>query len=46
VITKERIEDYLLFLKKSKAPNSCGQALTGLRFFYTHVGKPAGKKIN
>ena len=38
-ITKERIEDYLLFLKKSKAPNSCGQALTGLRFFYTHVAQ-------
>jgi integrase/recombinase XerD len=40
-ITKERIEDYLLFLKKSKAPNSCGQALTGLRFFYTHVAQQA-----
>jgi hypothetical protein len=37
VITKEMIEDYLLLLKKSRASNSCGLVLTGLRFFYTHV---------
>ena len=36
-ITKEMIEDYLLLLKKSRASNSCGLVLTGLRFFYTHV---------
>jgi len=34
-ITKEMIEDYLLLLKKSRASNSCGLVLTGLRFFYT-----------
>jgi integrase len=36
-ITKEMIEDYLLLLKKSRASNSCGLVLTGLRFFYAHV---------
>ena len=36
-ITKEMIENYLLLLKKSRASNSCGLVLTGLRFFYTHV---------
>jgi site-specific recombinase XerD len=33
------IEDYLLALKKTRAPNSCGQVLTGLRFFYAHVAE-------
>jgi hypothetical protein len=35
-ITKEKIEDYLLYLKhdKGNAPNSCYSVLTGLRFFY------------
>ena len=38
-ITKEMIEDYLLYLKKDKghAPNSCGTVLSGLRFFYNNV---------
>lgn len=38
-ISKEMIEDYLLFLKNDKgnAPNSCGLVLTGLRFFYNNV---------
>jgi site-specific recombinase XerD len=33
------IEDYLLYLKNEKgnAPGTCGLALTGLRFFYTHT---------
>jgi site-specific recombinase XerD len=38
-ISKEMIEDYLLALKQTKAPNSCGLVLTGLRFFYTHVAE-------
>ena len=44
-ITKEMIEDYLLYLKNDKgnAPNSCASALSGLRFFYNHV---AEQKIN
>ena len=43
-LTKEKIEDYLLYLKQDKgiAPNSCYSVLTGLRFFYKHVSK---KKI-
>ena len=38
-LTKEKIEDYLLYLKKDKgdAPNSCASNLSGLRFFYKHV---------
>jgi len=38
-ISKEMIEDYLLYLKNDKgnAPNSCGLVLTGLRFFYHNV---------
>ena len=38
-ITKEMIEDYLLYLKNDRgnAPNSCASTLTGLRFFYNHV---------
>jgi len=38
-ITAEKIEDYLLYLKNQKghAPASCCIALTGLRFFYTHI---------
>ena len=38
-MTKEKIEDYLLYLKndKSNAPNSCSTVLTGLRFFYKYV---------
>jgi integrase/recombinase XerD len=34
------IEDYLLYLKNEKgnAPASCCLVLTGLRFFYKHVG--------
>ena len=38
-ITAEMIEDYLLYLKNQKghAPASCCIALTGLRFFYTHI---------
>ena len=40
-LTKEMIEDYLLYLKNDKggAPNSCASALSGLRFFYKHVTK-------
>ena len=40
-LTKEMIEDYLLYLKNAKgnAPNSCASALTGLRFFYNHVAE-------
>ncbi len=40
-ITKEKIEDYLLYLKQDKgnAPNSCYSVLTGLRFFYKYVIK-------
>jgi integrase/recombinase XerD len=38
-LSKEMIEDYLLYLKKDKGkcPNSCASALSGLRFFYNHV---------
>jgi integrase/recombinase XerD len=38
-ITKEMIEDYLLFIKneKGQAPLSCGLVATGLRFFYNNV---------
>ena len=38
-MTKEKIEDYLLYLKhdKGNAPNSCYSVLTGLRFFYKYV---------
>ncbi len=40
-IKKERIEDYLLYLKNEKcnSSNSCGSVLTGLRFFYNNVVK-------
>jgi len=38
-MSKEKIEDYLLYLKKDKgnAPNSCYSVLTGLRFLYKYV---------
>ncbi len=38
-MTKEKIEDYLLYLKQDKgnAPNSCYSVLTGLRFFYKYI---------
>jgi site-specific recombinase XerD len=38
-MTKEMIEDYLLYLKKEKgnAPTTIGSAINGLRFFYNHV---------
>jgi integrase/recombinase XerD len=38
-VTKEMIEDYLLYLKKEKghAATTIGTAITGLRFFYNHV---------
>jgi len=38
-LSKEMIEDYLLYLKKDKgnAPNTCASTLSGLRFFYNHV---------
>jgi integrase/recombinase XerD len=38
-VTKEMIEDYLLYLKKEKgnAPTTVGSAITGLRFFFNHV---------
>jgi len=38
-IKKEMIEDYLLYLKNEKghSPNSCGSALSGLRFLYRNV---------
>jgi integrase/recombinase XerD len=38
-MTKEMIEDYLLYLKKEKgkALTTIGSAITGLRFFYSHV---------
>ena len=40
-MTKEKIEDYLLYLKhdKGKSPNSCYGVLTGLRFFYRYVAE-------
>ncbi len=38
-LNKEKIEDYLLYLKQDKgnAPNSCYSVLTGIRFFYKYV---------
>ena len=38
-ISATMIEDYLLYLKNDKgiAPSSCCGALTGLRFFYSHI---------
>ena len=38
-MTKEMIEDYLLYLKKEKghALTTVGGTITGLRFFYNHV---------
>ena len=38
-VTKEMIEDYLLYLKQDqrKSPTTVGSAITGLRFFYNHV---------
>jgi len=38
-ISAAMIEDYLLYLKNDKgiAPSSCCGALTGLRFFYSHI---------
>jgi len=40
-MTKEKIEDYLLYLKLNKglAPNSCYSVLCGLRFFHKHVAE-------
>jgi site-specific recombinase XerD len=40
-MTKEEIEDYLLYLKRDKgnAPNSCCAVLSGLRFFYKNVAE-------
>jgi site-specific recombinase XerD len=40
-LTKQMIEDYLLYLKNDKgnAPHSCSSVLTGLRFFLNHVTK-------
>ena len=38
-VTKEMIEDYLLYLKKEKgnALTTIGSAITGIRFLYNHV---------
>ncbi|UCC41394.1 MAG: site-specific integrase [Candidatus Aminicenantes bacterium] len=38
-ISKDMVEDYLLYLKNGKrlAPNSVGTAVSGLRCFYKHV---------
>ena len=38
-LTKDAIEDYLLYLKNGKGntTGSCGAVAAGLRFFYTHV---------
>jgi integrase/recombinase XerD len=38
-LTKDEIEDYLLYLKNEKGNTSgtCGAVAAGLRFFYTHV---------
>jgi integrase/recombinase XerD len=38
-VSKDTVEDYLLYLKKDKrhASNSVGTAVSGLRFFYNHV---------
>jgi integrase/recombinase XerD len=40
-LTKDEIEDYLLYLKNGKGntSGSCGAVAAGLRFFYTHVAK-------
>ena len=40
-MTKEEIEDYLLYLKRDKgnAPNSCCAVRSGLRFFYKNVAE-------
>jgi len=40
-LTKEKIEDYLLYLKleKGNAPNSCCAVRSGLRFFYKNVAE-------
>ena len=40
-ISETMVEEYLLYLKNEKgiAPESCGMALKGLRFFYTHILK-------
>jgi len=40
-LSKQMIEDYLLYLKndKGKCPNSCASDLSGMRFFYNHVTK-------
>ena len=40
-LSKEMVEDYLLYLKneKGKCPNSCASALSGLRFFYKNVAE-------
>jgi integrase/recombinase XerD len=37
-LTKDAIEDYLLYLKNGKGNTigSCGAVAAGLRFFYTH----------
>lgn len=39
VISKEMIEDYLQALEKTRASNSCGLVLAGLRFFCAHVAE-------
>jgi integrase/recombinase XerD len=38
-LTKDAIEDYLLYLKNAKGntTGSCGAVAAGLKFFYTHV---------
>jgi integrase/recombinase XerD len=38
-MTKEMIEDYFLYLKqdRGRAPNTIGNVISGLRFFYNHV---------
>ena len=38
-ISETMIEDWLLYLKNKKgySPGSCCSALSGVRFFYTHV---------
>jgi len=38
-MTKEMMEDYFLYLKqdKGRAPNTIGNVISGLRFFYNHV---------
>ena len=41
MLTREMIEDYLLYLKNDKgnAPGSCHCVVCGLRFFYRHVAE-------